>query len=608
MTKEYLDRILTWSDSLCLLDAPSHYIHFVMTSSEPSALLGEWAMSKKMKLTVTRHLEQLACTAVGFMLWTRNYELVKLKRGDIKIDRTAMDGVFLKYLRGEERSLTINELRVYFEVHLRNRKGWQRKLDKGVREIDLRSQSHLPICLRDVAMRQYLTAFDWYVYIGNHYQVYPRPDMGKACDAFVRLLFWMRWVEVVHLGRLMAEDDFLFPAVGANGVLQPGEPLSHDMVQRWIDEAVTGARIPGSFSTHCYRRSGAQYRFMYAPVGQWWTLAWVQWWGGWAEGEHCDTLMCYLLNELHCYENDHSDALAPDSHEANGSFAGEAALVRPASTEELRMAHASLTADVASLKTDVASLKTDVATLQTDMAGLHSDVREISQQLSMVTQVLVPTSAHSASTVCCPGANNTRTFTHCHRHLSARSRAAIWLPLMAQRVPAAQSHLPTLGSPPVQPTPMLPIPFMTHPSQVGPQRASTYSTSSAPPLGLFILNVPVLHVDGTRMPKSDSWKDIVCHWTKGEPRLGLSLPLRDWPHRYYNGPSTEFLDEFQGNEGAFLEAYGCAAHLGHTKLLKAILDTRKEHHGNGERRRHFTTEVHSSAAMLTVPSTTTEQQ
>ncbi|KIN97313.1 hypothetical protein M404DRAFT_97832, partial [Pisolithus tinctorius Marx 270] len=63
---------------------------------------------------------------------------------------------------------------------------------------------------------------------------------------------------------------------------------------------------------------------MYAPVGQRWTLARVRWWGGWAEGEHRDTLMRYLLDELHCYETDHSDALAPISREAEDSLAGEA--------------------------------------------------------------------------------------------------------------------------------------------------------------------------------------------------------------------------------------------------------------------------------------------
>ncbi|KAI6006233.1 hypothetical protein F5J12DRAFT_721224 [Pisolithus orientalis] len=67
----------------------------------------------------------------------------------------------------------------------------------------------------------------------------------------------------------MADNDFLFlPAISVNGVLQPGEPLSHDMVQKWIDEGVAGAGIPGTFSTHCYHQGGVQYRFMYAPVGQ----------------------------------------------------------------------------------------------------------------------------------------------------------------------------------------------------------------------------------------------------------------------------------------------------------------------------------------------------
>ncbi|KAI6118185.1 hypothetical protein F5141DRAFT_1000416 [Pisolithus sp. B1] len=66
----------------------------------------------------------------------------------------------------------------------------------------------------------------------------------------------------------MADEDFLFPALGANGVLQPGQPLSHDTVQKWIDKAVAGAGIHGMFSTHCYHCGGAQYQFMFAPVGQ----------------------------------------------------------------------------------------------------------------------------------------------------------------------------------------------------------------------------------------------------------------------------------------------------------------------------------------------------
>jgi len=83
----------------------------------------------------------------------------------------------------------------------------------------------------------------------------------------------------------MGEEHFMFPAVGVNGVLQPGVSLSHDTVQKALEAAVKGADIKGTFSTHCFRCGGAQYRFMSAPLGQQWPLRCVRWWGGWAEGE-----------------------------------------------------------------------------------------------------------------------------------------------------------------------------------------------------------------------------------------------------------------------------------------------------------------------------------
>ncbi|KIK74945.1 hypothetical protein PAXRUDRAFT_174273 [Paxillus rubicundulus Ve08.2h10] len=74
---------------------------------------------------------------------------------------------------------------------------------------------------------------------------------------------------------------------------------------------------------------------MFAPVGQCWPLAKVHWWGGWAEQEHHNTLIRYLLDELHTYETDYSDALAPVSQGVNESLVGEATLAEPMLTEEL---------------------------------------------------------------------------------------------------------------------------------------------------------------------------------------------------------------------------------------------------------------------------------
>ncbi|KAG2082805.1 uncharacterized protein F5147DRAFT_561475, partial [Suillus discolor] len=190
----------------------------------------------------------------------------------------------------------------------------------------------------------------------NHYKIYPCPDV-PACDSFFWTMIWIKWLESFHYGRTLLPNDFLFPAMSANSVMHPGQPISHDTVQKWINESTTGAGIHGNFLTHCFHQGGAQYWFMFAPVGQWWTLAKVCWWGGgWADGEHCDTLVRYLLDELHAYETDYSDALAPISRGTDASLAGEHALTRPASTEELRMVHASVAADVNSLRNDMRSL------------------------------------------------------------------------------------------------------------------------------------------------------------------------------------------------------------------------------------------------------------
>ncbi|KAI5995292.1 hypothetical protein F5J12DRAFT_785638 [Pisolithus orientalis] len=55
------------------------------------------SLNRKVKLTVTQHLEHLAFSAVVFMLWMGNYKL-KLKCGDVKLDKTVVDGMFMKYL------------------------------------------------------------------------------------------------------------------------------------------------------------------------------------------------------------------------------------------------------------------------------------------------------------------------------------------------------------------------------------------------------------------------------------------------------------------------------------------------------------------------------
>ena len=102
--------------------------------------------------------------------------------------------------------------------------------------------------------------------------------------------------------------------------------------------------------------------------------------------------MWYLLDELHTYETDFSDALGPTSREATASFAGEAVLLRPASTEEFRMAHAALTVNVATLQKAVMTIGESQAVMLEDMRQQFNDVT------NLINNALAPSLGTLAST------------------------------------------------------------------------------------------------------------------------------------------------------------------------------------------------------------------
>ncbi|KAI6000117.1 hypothetical protein F5J12DRAFT_702197, partial [Pisolithus orientalis] len=277
---DHLDWMLQWAHTVC-----------------PDLDFALKLLGLKVQTLVTHHLEQLAFASTAWTLWTRSQR-------HITIDCTMVDHTLEKYLGNEP--LMLSDRSIYFEVYLANQKGWQRKVDRGMTKADLRS---------------------------NQYKIFPQPELLGA-DCFLWLPLWVHWLEHVHYQQPLDPDDNIFPAMGANGVVQPREPISHDAVQQWINEAMTGTGIQGSFSTHCFQWGGAQYRFMLAPVGEHWSLKKVHWWGGWAEGEHHNTLIRYLLDEHYCYETDYSDVLALIAQDVRDSLVGKSALMQPVTAEE----------------------------------------------------------------------------------------------------------------------------------------------------------------------------------------------------------------------------------------------------------------------------------
>ncbi|KAG1791700.1 uncharacterized protein HD556DRAFT_1309765 [Suillus plorans] len=454
MTKDFMDRMLQWHEAACPLEIALQAIQLVMSGTLPSQVLSR--------------LPKLIC-----------FELVKLQRKDVSLDTILLDTVVKKYIAHEP--LTLSDSNTYFEIFLSNRKGWQKRVDKGICEADLRS---------------------------NHYKIFPHPDM-PSCDSFIWMLLWIKWLEFFHYGRTLRPNNFIFPSMGANGIMQPGQPLSHDTVQKWINEATTGAGILGCFSTHCFCCGGAQYWFMFAPVG-------------WADGEQRNMLICYLLDELHTYETDYSDALAPFSCKAKSSLAGEQALVRPASTEELRMVHASVTADVNRLRVDVSAVNDLLRSLTSMVQATSSCLKAAGHlhlpHLTMATQLeedpcftlLSASSAESPHSISTP------------RHVHPPATHSH--PLSSVHRSHGHAHI----TPTTQPLP-----------------SAAASTQQLPSNGLIIPRLPLVCLNGLKNPKAESWKDIIMHWLVGDPDRGLKTLLKDWPQEWYQGPNWKLAMQFQ---------------------------------------------------------------
>jgi hypothetical protein len=109
----------------------------------------------------------------------------------------------------------------------------------------------------------------------------------SAIDAYTHVNAWISQLEDLH-GRKLEPSDYIFPGITASGAVNFGQPSCHTEIQRMLDFFVSGAGLlkgtsMGKFTTHCLRRGGAQYRFMWAERK--WSLKAIKWWGGWSQSE-----------------------------------------------------------------------------------------------------------------------------------------------------------------------------------------------------------------------------------------------------------------------------------------------------------------------------------
>ncbi len=105
---------------------------------------------------------------------------------------------------------------------------------------------------------------------GNTYNIYKQD--AHAMDMYTHLLHWLEILKF-ELGRPLGDDDYIFPFIGNNGIINPKQAIQHQFVQNLLNEFTKATGVNKYFTTHSLRRGGAQYRLMYAPIGKRWSLS-----------------------------------------------------------------------------------------------------------------------------------------------------------------------------------------------------------------------------------------------------------------------------------------------------------------------------------------------
>ncbi|KAF6762538.1 hypothetical protein DFP72DRAFT_1060794 [Ephemerocybe angulata] len=459
----------------------------------------------------------MALASLEFVIWTRNSEMCQLqfKHFDFK---------------AEPKECANGQTFPRYSINVRHRKNWQHKMETG--EVGL-----------------------------------------EAIDLYHHISRWKEFYEAHVLCRSLNPDDYMFPTINFDKLTADAStPITRQAMQKLITAYATAAGLSQAhkYTTHCFRRGGAQYRFMYAPIGKRWMMSRIRWWGGWAEGESGDTLIRYLLDELHTYEEDHRNALCPVDESANNTHMGEDRSLRPFTADDGRKLYEHCNS---LLRMQFETLTEKTVAPVSVSPPVHAPVTTGSYAPSYPSVPYHPTASYPAAP---PESFHPRHSPHPHLpahpyHPSYSSHPGYW---PAPHLPQARAYSSLQAANSNEaPLPAHDLRWQsTVIAEVQPSRTTT----------------PLLRGEKhvlPRMPRgraklADGWKLVVKDWEEAQPNR-CPVPLRDWDMDWLHETkqaqayhvrkviALEFIETYARNESAFLEAY--PAHTrGITPLYEAI--------------------------------------
>ncbi|KAI0056179.1 hypothetical protein BV25DRAFT_1921184 [Artomyces pyxidatus] len=440
--------------------------------------------------------------------------------------------------------------------------------------------------------------------ICHRLQVPPQPECAEI-DAYQHMKAWLVHLES-QMGRKVQGQDFIFPAIASTGMLKIGESMPAASIDRLLADVVEASGLlkgrQAKFSTHCFRRGGAQYRFMWAKHK--WSLKAVKWWGGWSSGDDINTIMRYLLDELVVYEETFEDMLMKNRvTNRQETFMGEPEALSEAAVTKMDLDR--LCEKVAEL-IGQSHVRGTCATnivpgpINDDpshrLPGTPQPLSSTPQPPRSISEPTSPSSTASAGALITP-------LKQCIRQLETivEDRSTQHSPVDAgedsllRSVLAAKECLDkTIEECEKRGVQVEDLPDRNLPDLL---------TRSSPPPTLSTKDdiSKFLIAKLGRIPTTRTFKDVTKFWEDGSPQSGLGVALKDWKTRitdfgyaltdlhsseavkYSNIQQvyTEYEKQYSGNLEQFTAAYPDIS-LGYGKLRRAILSVRV---GRGESRR-----------------------
>ncbi|KAF8904708.1 hypothetical protein CPB84DRAFT_1677144 [Gymnopilus junonius] len=429
MTLEEIQKLMRWSMSVC----PDEKL-----TEDPKGITDTADLVFRLE-----HGLMHAFMSSAFTLWTRCFELLSLQAQDARTDCCGLAPYYAPH----------------FKIYLNHRKGWQQEKGyEGRRE-------------------------------SNVYDIYQQ-DIDEI-DMYTHFNRWRNLLEG-YLGEKLSGEDSFFPHLSPNGVIRTTRAMSYDSLQTLLVRFCKSAGVDKRYTTHSFRRGGAQYRFMSAPIGKRWSLNQIRWWGGWAVGENVDTLIKYLVDSLQSFETGFGHLLHPIPIQPDMSFMGDHTAVAAVTAEEFRQF-----GNAINRKFD------EIVTLVTSAPPLsipHSNAMNVDQPCP-TERLVYPRplyfedgigGIHQASGTC--------------RDLAA---PPCWVETSA---PAAYSKSGQGHSNVTQGTPY--------------QLANSEVLLSPPPLFPKVSITPLGRAVG-------AWRRAIKQWEEVDPVTGKAL--KDWPPEWYNG-------------------------------------------------------------------------